>query len=77
MVAEKDRIMTDHNELAARIERAAIEQNSAMRQELAHVGNLVSDLAAAMGVDQANDDGSWPDLAGRLQKLIDRARSAS
>jgi hypothetical protein len=52
---------------------AAINQNDAMRQELAHVGNLVSDLARAMGVDQANDDGSWPDLAGRIGKLVARA----
>ena len=48
---------------------AAINQNDAMRQELAHVGNKVSELARAMGVDQANDDGSWPDLAGRIEKL--------
>jgi hypothetical protein len=56
-----------------RAERPAIEQNAAMREELAHVGNLVSDLARAMRVDQANADGSWPDLAGRLKLLIDRA----
>lgn len=48
---------------------AAIAQNAAMRAELAHVGNLVSDLARAMRVDQANEDGSWPDLAGRIEKL--------
>jgi hypothetical protein len=53
--------------------QAAISQNDAMRQELAHVGNLVSDLAKAMGVDQANDNGSWPDLSGRLGKLIEAA----
>jgi hypothetical protein len=49
---------------------AAIDQNDAMRQELAHVGDLVSDLARRLRVDQANDDGTWPDLAGRIQKLI-------
>lgn len=49
---------------------AALNQNDAMRQELAHVGNLVSDLARALKVDQANDDGTWPDLAGRIQRLI-------
>lgn len=57
------------------VERLAINQNDAMRQELAHVGNLVSDLACAMGVDQANPDGSWPDLAGRIQTLTRAALS--
>lgn len=55
----------------AALREAAIEQNDAMRQELANVGNLVSDLARAMRVDQANVDGSWPDLAGRIRKLIE------
>lgn len=55
---------------------AAVNQNDAMRQELSHVGNLVSDLARAMGVDQADADGGWPDLAGRINKLIDHARTA-
>ncbi len=50
---------------------AAVNQNDAMRQELANVGNLVSNLAGKLGVDQANSDGSWPDLAGRVQRLID------
>jgi hypothetical protein len=57
-------------QVGGEVERLAIDQNDAMRQELAHVGNLVSDLARAMRVDQANDDGSWPHLAGRIQKLI-------
>jgi hypothetical protein len=55
----------------------AVNQNDAMRQELAHVSNLVSDLARAMHVDLANDDGSWPDLAGRIQKLTANTRLAS
>ena len=59
------------------VERLAVEQNAAMRQELAHIGNLVSDLARAMGVDQANDDGSWPDLAGRIEKLTAAALKAT
>jgi len=49
---------------------AAVGQNDAMRQELAAIGNKVSDLARLAGVDQANDDGTWPDLSGRLDKLI-------
>ncbi|MET1083786.1 MAG: hypothetical protein ABWY12_12180 [Burkholderiales bacterium] len=53
----------------ARVLTAALEQNDAMRQELARVGNLVSDLARAMNVEQANADGTWPDLAGRIQRL--------
>ncbi len=56
---------------------AAVSQNDAMRQELAHVGNLVSDLARAMRVDQADADGSWPDLAGRIGKLIEFARNGT
>lgn len=48
---------------------SAINQNATMREELAHVGNLVSDLARLMRVDLANDDGSWPDLAGRIERL--------
>jgi Lar family restriction alleviation protein len=56
---------------------AAINQNDAMRQELAHVGNKVSELSRAMGVEQANDDGSWPDLAGRIEKLIAAALTPS
>jgi hypothetical protein len=56
------------------IHRAAIEQNGEMRQELAHVGNLISDLARAMNVDTANKDGTWPDLSGRIEKLILAAR---
>lgn len=51
------------------VTQAALNQNDAMRQELSNVGNLVSDLARAMGVDQANDDGTWPDLAGRIHNL--------
>jgi len=49
---------------------AAVNQNDAIRQELAHVGNLVSDLARILRVEQANDDGSWPDLAGRIHKIL-------
>lgn len=55
----------------------AFNQNDAMRQELAHVGNLISDLERAMRVDPADEDGSWPDLAGRINKLIDHARAES
>ncbi|MDH4746642.1 hypothetical protein OMP43_21685 [Sphingomonas sp. CBMAI 2297] len=53
---------------------AAVNQNDAMRQELANVGNLISDLARALRIDQANDDGTWPDLAGRIRKLVEGIR---
>jgi hypothetical protein len=55
--------------------RVALNQNDAMRQELAHVGNLISDLERVMRVDPADDDGGWPDLAGRINKLIDHERA--
>jgi hypothetical protein len=49
---------------------AALNQNDTMRQELTHVGNLISHLERAMRVEPANADGTWPDLAGRICKLI-------
>jgi len=52
---------------------AAVNQNDAMRQELATVGNLVSDLARALKIDQDNEDDSWPNLSGRIRKLIEGA----
>lgn len=52
----------------------ALDQNAAMRAELAYIGNLVSSLAAAMRVDQANDNGAWPDIAGRIEGLIAAAK---
>jgi hypothetical protein len=58
------------------VEAVAIQQNDAMRQELSHVANLVSDMARAMRVDLANDDGSWPDLSGRIQRLTEAAIAA-
>jgi hypothetical protein len=57
--------------------RIALDQNDAMRHELAYIGNLISDLARAMCVGQANDDGSWPDLPGRINRLIEVALSSS
>lgn len=56
---------------------AVLNQNDMMRQELAHVGNLVSDLERAMGVNPANEDGSWPDLGGRITRLKEAARNKS
>lgn len=38
-------------ETEKRVLEAALNQNDAMRQELAHIGNLVSDLARTMGVE--------------------------
>lgn len=55
------------------VEIAAIRQNGAMREELTNIGNAISDLARAMRVDQANPDGSWPDILGRIRRLHDAA----
>ena len=61
----------------ATVEDAAINQNDRMRQELAHIGNLVSDLERAMHADPANPDGSWPDLAGRIERLKAKAKATA
>jgi hypothetical protein len=53
----------------------ALDQNDAMRQELVHLGNLVTTLESAMAVEHAEADGSWPKLPERIERLTNAARA--